>query len=121
MVNSVFVVKQNPATIALGTPDARLALAGVAILQGCGFVWNDVADLFPLKVPVLREVSIQIPLSSTDLEERLGASYCGDLEADVTMLPAFCSFDKETVTLTCAPPLRTLEADWPFDVIQTAV
>ena len=81
----------------------QLVLTKVAIFIDCNspsLPWDPLSSEFPLNIEFGETFAVAVPLA-TKLETAVGVNVCGQLEAQATNLPSFCSLADST--LTCAP------------------
>jgi len=101
-----------------GGAGTSVCLRGVAVFMDCDsplLPW-DAID-FPESISFGDSLTFVMPLATT-LEEALEENVCGQLGAEFTNLPEFCSF--EDITLTCTPEPEH-EGLHSFDVKQMAL
>ena len=97
-----------------------LVLTGVAVFMDCDsplLPWDVIDELFAT-VNVTYTMSVEIPLATT-IETHVGVDVCGQLEAQFTNLPSFCTSTDST--LICTPTLDSHLGVHTFEIKQVAL
>jgi len=98
----------------------QLALAGVSVFMDCDsplLPW-DLLDVLPATINLNDNLSVEIPLL-TNVETHVGVDVCGQLQAQFTNLPSFCT--ATDATLTCTPTVNTDAGVHTFQIKQEAL